>query len=227
MVAPGDVSAPADDASGLSAWRYDRAAEPDPVLDEQIVEVSDEWLAARDIGELHFTRGALDLDDLRGRPVFVYGRQGRLEAFCAWLPYANGTGMALDLLRRRRDAPAGCRETLMARALAALAASGVREASLGLVPVPPSTEPRDDAGPFGLADRLGSIYRHDDLFALKDALGPRWEPRHLVYPGDVDLPHMVVAIVDAHTTLHERSPIPRLVAAYRALRRRATGREPS
>jgi hypothetical protein len=36
-----------------------------------------------------------------------------------------------------------------------------------------------------------------------------------------------VAVVDAHTTLHERSPIPRIVAAARALRRRASRRETS
>lgn len=215
----------ADD--GLSVWRYDRGVAADTVLDEQIVEVSDEWLAAREIGELHFTFGSLDLEELGSLPVFVCGRPDRLEAFCTWLPYGNGTGMALDLLRRRRDAREGCREALLARALEALAASGVREVSLGLVPVAASAEGRASAGPFGLADRLGSIYRYDDLFSLKDAFSPRWEPRHLVYPGDADLPHIAVAIVDAHTTLHERSPIPRIVAAVRALRRRASRRETS
>jgi phosphatidylglycerol lysyltransferase len=219
---PGAVAEP----GALAVWPYDRGAAVDAVLDEQIVEVSDEWLAEREIGELHFTFGSLDLEELGSRPVFVCGQPGgRIDAFCTWLPYANGTGMTLDLLRRRRDARRGCREVLLARALEALAASGVREVSLGLVPVA-SADGRADVGPFGLADRLGSIYRYDDLFALKDALSPRWEPRHLVYPGDADLPRIAVAVVDAHTTLHERSPIPRLIAAARALRLRASRREP-
>jgi phosphatidylglycerol lysyltransferase len=211
----------------VSVWRYERGAAVDTVLDEQIVEVSDEWLDAREIGELHFTFGSLDLDELGSLPVFVCGRPDRLEAFCTWLPYAGGAGMALDLLRRRGDAREGCRELLLARALEALAALGVREVSLGLVPAAASAEKRADAGPFGLADRLGALYRYDDLFALKDTFSPRWEPRHLVYPGDADLPHIAVAVVDVHTTLHERSPIPRLVAAYRALRRRASRPETS
>jgi lysylphosphatidylglycerol synthetase-like protein (DUF2156 family)/membrane protein DedA with SNARE-associated domain len=219
---PGPVAEP----GALAVWRYDRGAAVDAVLDEQIVEVSDEWLAEREIGELHFTFGSLDLEELGSRPVFVCGQPGgRIDAFCTWLPYANGTGMTLDLLRRRRDARRGGREVLLARALEALAASGVREVSLGLVPVA-SADGRADVGPFGLADRLGSIYRYDDLFALKDAFSPRWEPRHLVYPGDADLPRIAVAVVDAHTTLHERSPIPRLIAAARALRLRASRREP-
>jgi hypothetical protein len=80
-------------------------------------------------------------------------------------------------------------------------------------------------GPFGLADRLGAIYRYDDLFALKDAFSPRWQSRHLVHSGDAGLPRIAVAVVDAHTTLRERSPIPRVIAALRALRRRAARRE--
>jgi phosphatidylglycerol lysyltransferase len=222
-MAPGAAAATdgrAPGASPLAVWRYDRAAGVDTVLDEQIVEVSDEWLAEREIGELHFTFGSFDLEELGSLPVFVCGRPGgRIEAFCTWLPYANGTALPLDLLRRRRGAPEGARETLLAGALAQVAASGVREVGLGLVPV--AAEAGADAGPFGLAERLGSIYRYDDLFALKDRLAPRWEPRHLVYPGDADLPRVAVAVVDVHTTLHERSPIPRLIAAARALRRRA------
>ena len=225
LLDPGAVAAPAapggpPDAAALEVWRYDRAAAVDAVLDEQIVEVSDDWLAEREIGELHFTFGSFDLEELASLPVFVCGRPGgRIEAFCTWLPYADGAGLTLNLLRRRRDARAGAREVLLARALAQIAAAGVREASLGLVPL--AAEARADAGPFGLADRLGAIYRYDDLFALKDALAPRWEPRHLVYEGDADLPRVAVAVVDVHTTLHERSPIPRLIAAARALRRRA------
>ncbi|HEV7500566.1 MAG TPA: DUF2156 domain-containing protein, partial [Vicinamibacteria bacterium] len=227
LLDPGAVAAPAaaagggpPDATALEVWRYDRAAAVDAVLDEQIVEVSDDWLAEREIGELHFTFGSLDLEELGSLPVFVCGQPGgRIEAFCTWLPYADGAGLTLNLLRRRRDARAGAGEVLLTRALAQIAAAGVREASLGLVPL--AAEARADAGPFGLADRLGAIYRYDDLFALKDALAPRWEPRHLVYEGDADLPRVAVAVVDVHTTLHERSPIPRLIAAARALRHRA------
>jgi len=222
-----DPRAVAARAGGLEVWRYDRAAAVDTVLDEQIVEVSDEWLAEREIGELHFTFGSLDLEELGSLPVFVCGQPGgRVEAFCTWLPYANGTGVILNLLRRRSQAPDGVRERLLARALEQLGPD-VREVSLGLVPLTPTADARPDAGPFALADRLGALYRYDDLYPVKDALGPGWEPRHLVYPGDADLPRVAVAVVDAHTTLHERSPIPRLIAAARALRLRATRRERS
>jgi lysylphosphatidylglycerol synthetase-like protein (DUF2156 family)/membrane protein DedA with SNARE-associated domain len=210
---------------GPDVWTYDRAAAPSPVMDEQIVEVSDEWLADREIGELHFTFGSLELEALNTEPAFVYGQPGRLEAFCTWLPYADGRGMTLDLLRRRRNAPEGCREALLAASLEEFRKAGVREVGLGLVPVVASAGgERGRMGPFALAERLGAIYRYDDLFALKDALSPRWEPRHLAYAGEANLPRIAVAVVDVHTTPHERSPIPRVVAALRALRRRASSR---
>jgi phosphatidylglycerol lysyltransferase len=214
-------SPPPSDA--FTVWRYDRGATVDTVLDEQIVEVSDEWLAARKLEELHFTLGSLDVPELASLAVFVCGRPERLEAFCTFRPYAEGRGMALDLLRRREEAGAACREVLLSQALRELAASGVREVSLGQVPVGATDGARGETGPFGLAERLGSIYGDDEFLALKKAFAPRWEPRHLVYARDSDLPRVAVAVVDVHTTLHERSPIPRLIAAFRALRRRAAG----
>jgi phosphatidylglycerol lysyltransferase len=215
---------PGDERHGpsLAVWRYDRDPQaPDAVMDEQVVEVSDEWLAERKIGELHFTFGSLDLEELGTVPAFVCGRAHHLDAFCTWLPYAAGEGAALELLRRRTEAPAESRELLLAKSLDALALTGAREASLGLLPVMAAGGERGPAGPFGVAERLGSMYQYDDLLAVKDLFAARWEPRHLVYPGDAGLPRIVVAVVDAHTTLHERSPLPRLVAAARALRRRA------
>src|SRR5262249_52171999 len=149
------------------------------------------------------------------------GHPLRLEAFCTWLPYRGGEGMALELLRRRTAAPANGRERLLAASLDALAATGAREASLGLPPVIATNGTRGPAGPFGGGERLGSIYQYDDLVAVKDLIVARWEPRHLVYPSDAALPRIAVAVVDAHTTLHERSPLPRLIAAVRALRHRA------
>ena len=210
------------DGDGLHVWRYDRDPEaPDAVMDEQVVEVSDEWLAERKIGELHFTFGSLDLDELGRGPVFVCGRPRHLDALCTWLPYAAGEGMALELLRCRTAAPPEARKLLLTKSLDALAVTGVREASLGLLPVAATNGGRGPAGPFAVAERLGSIYQYDDLLAVKDLFAARWEPRHLVYPGDASLPRIAVAVVDAHTTLHERSPLPRLIAAARALRHRA------
>ena len=49
-------------------------------------------------------------------------------------------------------------------------------------------------------ERLGTTYGYNDLFGLKDAFGPRWESRHLAFPGERSLPRVALALADVHTT---------------------------
>jgi len=191
-------------AAGLSVRRYDRASDPQPLLDEQLEEVSEAWLKERRLGELRFSLGSFALEELDGNPVFVCETAGRVEAFCSWLCYAAERAVVLDLLRKRPDAPEGCRELLLAESLAAHAAAGRKEASFGIIsmasPDGADTLAKSRRRLARLLDRLGSTYRYNDLFALKDAFGPRWESRHLAFPGDRSLPRVALALADVHTT---------------------------
>jgi phosphatidylglycerol lysyltransferase len=191
-------------AAGLSVRRYDRALGPEPLLDEQLEEVSEAWLKERRLGELRFSLGSFSLEQLDGNPVFVGESAGRVEAFCSWLRYAAGRAVVLDLLRKRPGAPAGCREMLLAESLAAHAAAGRDEASFGTIsvarPVTTDAPTRGHRRLARLLDRLGATYGYNELFALKDAFGPRWEPRHLAFPGDRSLPRVALALADVHTT---------------------------
>lgn len=212
------VTIPSEDATLVIA-RYDLTVETDSVLEQQILAVSDEWLQARGLGELHFTFGSLDLADLRRRPVFIAKCEDRVEAFCAWQPYRAGRGMAVDLLRRRDSAPPEVRRALLSRALHDFRRAGVEEASLGLVPATAASNGRIDRGMAALADRLGAVYKYDDLVALQEEFSPVPQPRYLLYRGDRDLPRITVAVVEAHTNLHETHPVARLMAAARAAAR--------
>jgi len=191
-------------AAGLCVRRYDRASGPEPLLDEQLEEVSEAWLKKRRLGELRFSLGSFSLEELDGNPVFVCESADRVEAFCSWLGYAGGRAVVLDLLRKRPDAPGGCRELLLAESLTAHAAAGLDEASFGIISVGPhhgvDMLAKSRRRLARLLDRLGSTYRYDDLFALKDAFGPRWESRHLAFPGDRSLPRVALALADVHTT---------------------------
>ena len=191
-------------AAGLGVRRYDRAAGAEPLLDEQLEEVSEAWLKERRLGELRFSLGSFSLEELDGNPVFVCESGGRVEAFCSWLGYAAGRAVVLDLLRKRPGAAGGCRELLLAESLAAHAAAGLEEASFGIISV--SRPDALEAAAKGkrrlarLLDRLGATYGYNDLFALKDAFGPRWEARYLAFPGDRSLPRVALALADVHTT---------------------------
>jgi phosphatidylglycerol lysyltransferase len=191
-------------ATGLSVRRYDRARSPEPLLDEQLEEVSEAWLKERRLGELRFSLGSFSLEELDSNPVFVCELAGRVEAFCSWLCYAGGRAVVLDLLRKRPGAAGGCRELLLAESLAAHAAAGQEEASFGIITVarPVAVDP-PAKGKRRLArwlDRLGATYGYNELFVLKDAFGPRWESRHLAFPSDRSLPRVVLALADVHTT---------------------------
>jgi len=191
-------------ATGLSVRRYDRARSPEPLLDEQLEEVSEAWLKERRLGELRFSLGSFSLEELDGNPVFVCELAGRVEAFCSWLCYAAGRAVVLDLLRKRPGAAGGCRELLLAESLAAHAAAGQEEASFGIITVarPVAVDP-PAKGKRRLArwlDRLSATYGYNELFVLKDAFGPRWESRHLAFPSDRSLPRVVLALADVHTT---------------------------
>ena len=191
-------------AAGLGVRRYDRVSGAEPLLDEQLEEVSEAWLKERRLGELRFSLGSFSLEELDGNPVFVCESEGRVEAFCSWLCYADSRAVVLDLLRKRPGAAAGCRELLLAESLRAHAAEGREEASFGIISVSrPAAldEPGKSRRRLArLLDRLGATYGYNDLFALKDAFGPRWETRHLAFPGDRSLPRVALALADVHTT---------------------------
>jgi phosphatidylglycerol lysyltransferase len=191
-------------AAGLSVRRYDRAEAPEPLLDEQLEEVSEAWLMQRRLGELRFSLGSFSLEELDGNPVFVCESEGRVEAFCSWLSYAAGRAVVLDLLRKRPGAAGGCRELLLAESLAAHAAAGLDEASFGIISVSrPESLETPAKGKRRLArflHRLSATYGYNDLFTLKDAFGPRWESRYLAFPSDRSLPRVALALADVHTT---------------------------
>lgn len=191
-------------AAGLRVRRYHRSLVPQPLLDGELEEVSEAWLKERRLGELRFSLGSFSLEEIDGQPLFVCESARGTEAFCVWRHYDAGRRAVLDLLRKRPDAAEGCRELLLADSLTAFADAGLEEASFGIISVSrPETGDASRKGASRLErflDRLGTAYGHKDLFALKDAFGPRWQARHLALPGDRSLPRVALALADVHTT---------------------------
>jgi lysylphosphatidylglycerol synthetase-like protein (DUF2156 family) len=146
---------------------YDRPHAPDPMIDEQLEEVSEDWLQIHHIGEMGFSGGHFSLGSLGDGPVFVLGTRDRIEAFCAWLPYQNGSGMVLDLIRQRHTAPPGTMDTLLANALARLRDMHVVEATIA-------------TAPFG----------REQL----ERFNPDWKNRYLVYPQGANVKRITETI---------------------------------
>src|SRR5262249_41045228 len=85
--------------------RYDRSRGADPLIDEQLEEVTEDCLELRHIRETYFTAEHFSLEQLDQGPVFLLGNRYRIEAFSTWLPYRNGQAAVLDILRQRRHTP--------------------------------------------------------------------------------------------------------------------------
>jgi phosphatidylglycerol lysyltransferase len=134
---------------------YDRSFHADALIDEQLEEVTEDWLESRHMREMSFTVGHFSLEQIEQGPVFVFGDRHYVEAFCAWLPYRSGKAAVLDLVRQRRNKPAATVTELITHALTMLKEAGFEEASL-----PDSTLDRSEIEKFN----------------------PRWQSRYLIHP---------------------------------------------
>src|SRR5215469_9129372 len=146
---------------------YDRSKETEPLIDEQLEEVTEDWLELRHMREMGFTAGHFSLEQLGQGKVFVLGNPYRIEAFSTWLPYRNGKAAVLDILRQRRHTPHEIVRAFVAESLRLLKNSGFEEASL--------TAPAIDR------EQIESFQ-------------PVWKSRHLVYPRGANLSKITSAL---------------------------------
>jgi lysylphosphatidylglycerol synthetase-like protein (DUF2156 family) len=135
--------------------RYDRAQSSDSLIDEQLEEISEDWLELRHMREMGFTSGHFSLEELGRGPVFVLGSRYRVDAFSAWLPYKAGKAVVLHIIRQRRSAPPSLVEAFIAESLRLLKEAGFEEVSVTSATI----------------DR-----------SQIETFRPTWKTRYLVYP---------------------------------------------
>jgi phosphatidylglycerol lysyltransferase len=186
--------------TGTSVRRYDRRPLHDPWIDEQLEEISEEWLAEKHLGEMGFSIGRFSLESVAGVPLYIASMGDRVEAFCSWLPYRNGQAVVLDVFRKRKDAPIGTMDSLLAHALLHLQDSGLAEASLGNAPLANVSNPRGplERGVALLFENMNAFYGYKNLYRFKRKFAPRWEGKYLVYPKGTELPEVAYALAGVH-----------------------------
>jgi lysylphosphatidylglycerol synthetase-like protein (DUF2156 family) len=146
-----------------------------PWQDEQIEEISREWLRTKRGGELGFTlsrHGDVAAQLAHGETdlwVAVDG-DGVVQAWCTWRHYLGGQARVVDVMRRRINAPNPAMDMLLASVVESYRDAGLAYASLASVPC--------DHG--DLADR---IYPSRSLRAYKQKFAPEWQPRWLAVPA--------------------------------------------
>ncbi len=188
--------------TGMTVHRYDGSQRTDAATGEQLEFISQEWLSEKHMGEGGFTLGRFSLDSLKDVPVFFSILDGKVQAFCSWLPYRGHTAVVLDLMRRRTQSPPGTMDQLIAESLLQLQAEGFCEASLANAPLQsiPESQGTLERGMALLFENINSVYGYKNLFQFKNKFAPHWEGRHLIYPRGADMLRVAHALTSVHSS---------------------------
>ena len=173
-------------------------------LREEIAAVSAEWLRSRHGAEKGFAMGRFDVHRLRNSWLAVAEdpARNRALAFITWEPIWARRGWALDLMRRRDDAPAGVIESLIVACAETAKERGDEILSLSLSALAKTEADATDAGDRArtfLMEHLRRFYDFEGLFRWKSKFAPEFEPRYLVYRDPMALPGIVYALARAQS----------------------------
>lgn len=189
------------EAPDLGVREYRRRA-PNPDVDEQLEDISSEWLATKKGGEMGFNLGVFSVEELADKRTFVAARaDGTIEAFVTWLPFRAGRAVVLDAMRHRQLAQPGVMDMLIAESALAFKQEGLQLLSLAVAPLAnaddtPAISGYDRAVRL-IFDHFSQVYGYRTLFQYKK-FGPRWEPRYLVFPRPDLLPRVAYAVANVH-----------------------------
>jgi len=188
---------------------FDPAHDADHVL-EQLREISNAWMKGKPGGEKGFCMGRFEPAELPRVWLSVAWNpeKRRVEAFCTWTPIWARRGWAIDLMRRRPDAPTGIMELLVVRGVEHARARGDELMSLSLSALVKVATPldgereatvTDDPARAFLIQRLSRFYDFQGLFRWKRKFDPDFEDRYLIYPHTLALPRIAYALVRAQS----------------------------
>ena len=190
------------EAPDLVVIEYRRHS-PEPEIDDQLEEISSEWLAGKHGGEMGFNLGVFSVEDLGDkRTILAQRADGNVEAFVTWLPYSGGRAVLLDAMRHRRDAQAGVMDLLIAESALQFKKEGLQALSLAMAPLANVDEASAlspyDRGVRLLFDHFSAVYGYRTLFQYKKKFAPDWHPRFLVFPRPDQLVRIAYALVSVH-----------------------------
>jgi lysylphosphatidylglycerol synthetase-like protein (DUF2156 family) len=180
-------------------------------IQEQVRELSEEWVADKGLPEMGFTLGGLEeLDDPDVRCLIALDAEGRLHGITSWLPCYRDerpVGWTLDFMRRRSDGFHGAMEFLIASAALGFKEEGAEFLSLSGAPlarVDRGAQPERLQRVLDVAGRaLEPVYGFRSLLAFKAKFQPEYQPLYMAYPDPAALPAIANAIGRAylpHTT---------------------------
>ncbi len=172
-------------------------------LEAQLKVLSDEWLKRKRGREMTFDLGSFDLPSIRKEGVAtIFNSEGKLEAFATWLPYYQGKGRCLDLMRSYPETK-GVMDFLIVESIDRFKDLDIEEVSLGNAPLANADESpqlygREEKAVRFLFERFNRYYGYKSLFEFKKKYQPAWQGRYLGLQPNVNLLLAMVALVRVH-----------------------------
>ena len=165
------------------------------VINDELREISGEWLKGKGNHELGFVLGSLGLDHPSAKRYFIARSNngvgngtGRIEGFIVCEPIYRRSGYYLDVTRRRPDAVRGTMELLTTEILRLLHDGGYHMASMGLAPLALLDDPDLENHPVlarlmrFVYERVNANYDFKLLYRYKAKYHPHtWEPRYFCF----------------------------------------------
>ncbi|WP_425100191.1 bifunctional lysylphosphatidylglycerol flippase/synthetase MprF [Tropicibacter sp. S64] len=161
----------------------------DPALIAELQTISEAWLGGKTGSEKGFSVGQFDAAYLDRFDIAVVRKSGRIVAFANILTAADGTKVAIDLMRYLPEEASGLIEFMFLCLIEHYRDAGAAEFSLGTAPLSGLSE-RSVARSWNRFGRLiyrhgGAFYNFEGLRAFKQKFQPEWRPRYLALPPNV------------------------------------------
>jgi phosphatidylglycerol lysyltransferase len=192
---------------------WTRFSELTPRHVSQIEEISELWVAEKELPEMGFTLGGIDeLRDDEVRLMIAVDATDQIVGITSWLPsYTNGktTGWTLDFMRRVPDGPNGVMEFLIARSAEQFRDDGIQFLSLSTAPLTRNNSSVIENTGIArmlryIGTRLEPVYGFKSLFNFKRKFQPEFRPVYMAYPDSLALPTIGIAL--ARTYVPSMSP---------------------
>ena len=180
-------------------------------INQELSEISDEWLKGKGNQELGFVLGSLGLERPSAKRYYIARSNngaGRIEGFVVCEPIYGRHGYYLDVTRRRSDAVRGTMELLTTEILRLLREEGYEMASMGIAPLAQLDDP--DLADHPLLTRLMRfVYQRVDvkydfklLYRYKAKYHPHaWEPRYFCFNQRRLSINMLYALIRVRNTI--------------------------
>ncbi len=173
---------------GLEVSEYCPKTCRDEKIEDEMNEITKEWLKQKKTGELTFIMGTAGLDQPYDRRYFIAkDPDGNILGFVVFIPYAGGKGYLAEVTRRRSDAPQGVLEKIIFDSFMKFNQEGVEWGNLGTMPLA-NINAKDEEIKWAanvlcyIYKNFNSLYGFKSLYQAKEKYTPTHRlPRYLVY----------------------------------------------